>query len=77
MSTAEIYMSAAISKDPLMCKMFKDIFEKPEVSADFHSLTAFTVFKTGCKSPLEVKDLAPHFRQASKSIERLVAILGD
>lgn len=69
LSTAEIYMAAAISKDPLMCQMFKDIFEKPDVSADFHSLTAFTVFKTGCNSPLEVKDKAPHFRQASKSIK--------
>lgn len=68
LSTAEIYFSAAISKDPLMMQMFKDIYEHPELSADFHSLTAFNVFPTGCKSPLEVKLLAPHYRQASKSI---------
>ena len=68
MSTAEVWASAAISKDPLMMQMFRDIHEHPELSADFHSLTAFNVFPTGCKSPLEVKSLAPHYRQASKSI---------
>lgn len=69
MSTAEIYFSAAICQDKLMMKMFRDIHEHPEESADFHSLTAFTVFPTGCTSPIEVKKKAPHFRQASKSIK--------
>jgi hypothetical protein len=66
---AEIYFSAAICQDKLMMKMFRDIHEHPEESADFHSLTAFTVFPTGCTSPIEVKKKAPHFRQASKSIK--------
>lgn len=69
MSTAEIYFSAAICQDKLMMQMFRDIHEHPEESADFHSLTAFTVFPTGCASPIEVKKKAPHFRQASKSIK--------
>lgn len=67
MSTAEVWVAAALSQDPLMMDIFRRITEDPTTNPDYHSTTAHAVFNPPCKV-IEVKDLYPHLRQASKSI---------
>lgn len=67
MSTAEVWASAAISKDPLMCEIFRKIHEDPKNNPDYHSVTAKAVFPVDCEA-IDIKKFYPHYRQASKGV---------
>lgn len=67
LTTAEVYVAAVLSGDRNLQKIFVDMRNDPENSADFHSMIAHMVFKPGC-SAKELKKLYPSLRQASKAI---------
>lgn len=67
LTTAEIYVAAVLSGDRNLQKIFVDMRNDPENSADFHSMIAHMVFNPGCTAK-ELKKLYPSLRQASKAI---------
>lgn len=67
LTTAEVYVAAVLSGDRNLQKIFVDMRNDPENSADFHSMIAHMVFKPGCTAK-DLKKLYPSLRQASKAI---------
>lgn len=60
LKTAEMWVAAALSKDPNLIRVFKE-------GGDFHGAVAKMVFHLDC-SVAEVKDKYPAMRQAAKAI---------
>lgn len=67
LTTAEVYVAAVLSGDRNLQKIFLDMQNDPENSADFHSMIAHMVFNPKCTAK-ELKALYPSLRQASKAI---------
>lgn len=67
LTTAEVYVAAVLSGDRNLQKIFLDMQNDPENSADFHSMIAHMVFNPKCTAK-ELKKLYPSLRQASKAI---------
>lgn len=67
MTTAEVWVAAALSGDKGLQQVFVNMTRDPERYPDFHSNIAHMVFGLPCE-PQEVKKLFPALRQAAKAI---------